>query len=278
MYFWHICSYMRGPIKSETAFKKLTKVFNQNPELFDTQYLASADTNSVVSALESPDLPRRLEVAKSWTINAQRLQERYNGNPLNIFKEASSYEECVTLLKNDKKGGGFYGFQEKMTSMLLYYYIDENLISDINFPLPVDFHALRVALATEIITVNPPSFYRYDNTVEDTIRSLIQNYQEDRGTNPRDLTNAIWLLSSNLCNQSPGNTASYQNNELSFPEVNPNTSKYSESWQKTCGRCALNAYCQHFIPSTPYYKKGAIIMRPKIHPTQEQQSLFPEGL
>lgn len=59
------------------------------------------------------------------------MMERYDGDPRNIFKDVQDYDEALDLIRNDGKGGGFKGFQHKMTSMIIYYLQDDKLIDEL---------------------------------------------------------------------------------------------------------------------------------------------------
>jgi Predicted EndoIII-related endonuclease len=268
MYFWNICSYMSGRTKSDLAFQRVTEMFDENPDLFDCQTLSKTDPTIISESLKRHGLGRQGLVAENWVKNAQKIIDQFDGDPRNIFNDISSYEDCVTLIKNDGKGNGFPGFREKMTSMILYFFMDEKLIPEMDFPLPVDFHALRVAIATEMITVEPLSFYKHSGKVEDAIRQLFQNYLSDRDVNSVDLTNSVWLLSSNLCNQNIGNASSSAKSQsrtrTSYQEMDPNNLSHSESWYRSCGKCLIEKYCRYYIPSGPYYTQGAILPREKL--------------
>ena len=261
MYFWNVCSYMSGRTNSDTAFKAMTNIFEENPELFDCYTLAQTEPAKIFNILKKHGLGRQNLVATNWINNAQKLIELYDGDPRNIFDGVDSYKGCVDRIKNSD-GNGFAGFREKMTSMILYFFMDEVLIPGVSFPIPVDFHAQRVALATEMVTVEPLNFYKNDN-FENALRGLFQDYLSVRqDVNPLDLTNSVWLLSSNFCNKSTGNNSSATRDEngtnFTFPKIESNKRAHSEAWRKSCGRCAVKNICRYYVPSRPYYVKGLI--------------------
>jgi endonuclease III len=277
MYFWNVCSYMSGRVKSDVAFKRMTDIFNESPELFDCQTLAGTDPAMISKILKNHGLGRQNMVANNWVENAQKLVDKYDGDPRNIFDGIVSYDDCVDRIKCDKDKG-FHGFREKMTSMILYFFMDEGLVTGIDFPPPVDFHVQRIALATEMISIEPQCFHKC-SAIEDTLRELFKGYLDDRHTDPLDLTNAIWTLSSSFCNQSAGNSSSVvrSNNETicTSEEIDPNNLRQSEMWRKSCGRCAIEKYCNYYVPATPYYKKGVISLRQKtVKDFAEQLSFF----
>ena len=257
MYFWNMCSYMQGGVKTGQAFKRMTDIFNANPEFFDCRLLSQFEPNDVSNKLEDYRLGRQHSVADHWVKNAKIMLEKYDGDPRNIFKGTTCYEDCVGRIKKNGEIG-FNGFREKMTSMILYYYMNEGLIPEISFPVPVDFHALRVALATEMITVEPNSFYTYNHVVEDSLRLLFKSYLEKRDVCSLDLTNSIWLLSSNLCNKSLGNYPPSSKGGSDFRGLSTEKLRQSKSWQQSCGKCVVERCCRYYISSEPYYTKGAI--------------------
>ena len=276
MYFWNICGYMQGGTQSDFAFKKLTEIFYKHPDYFDSRLLAKTNHNEIISALKKHGLGQQGRVANAWIENAQRLVDRYDGDPRNIFSESSSYKECRDKICNDKKGGGFLGFQKKMTSMLFYFFTDEELIEKLNFPPPIDFHNLRVAFATEILTTNQVSFHKRDE-IENMIGKVTLDYINDTETDPIELTNAIWGLSSNFCNQNPGNTSYKDENGKRVIRKEPEmaTKSQSKAFFRSCGACAMRAYCTHCVPSGPYYTSGIIEVHDKPETIyQEQLSIF----
>jgi len=260
MYFWNVCSYMSGRIKSDLAFKQMTAIFNERPDLFNCQILAQTDQSEIIEVLTKHRLGRQGLVAKNWTENAQKLVNEYEGDPKNLFKNEATYDDCVDKIKNDK-GKGFRGFQEKMTSMIMYYFADEGLVPGLKFPPPIDFHVQRIALATEMITIDPNNF-RKNVIFENALRNLFNEYIESRKINTLHLTNAIWQLSSTLCNKNIGNTSATDRSgdrlASTYEKIDPNNMRHAESWRRSCGRCILSAYCRHYVPSGTYYTQGVI--------------------
>ncbi len=259
MFFWNMCSYMQGGVKADQAFKKMAELFDENQDYFDCQFLSQSNPRDVSDELAKYRLGRQYSVADHWIKNAIILKNRYDGDPRKIFDGVDTYEGCVERIKH-KGEDGFYGFQEKMTSMILYYYMNEGLVPDVKFPVPVDFHALRVVLATEMATVEPCNFYTYSHVVQDSLRELFQGYLEAREVCPLDLTNSVWLLSSNLCSKSFGNRPIESKEGNAFRNLSPEELRQSKSWQRSCGKCAIEQYCRYYISSEPYYSKGAIYM------------------
>lgn len=276
MYLWNACAYMQGGTQSDFAFKSLTNIYESHPNLFNCDELAQAPTDEIIDILKKHGLGQQARVANAWTENARRLSANYDGDPRNIFQGVSSYQDCLDRICNDKKGGGFLGFQGKMTSMILYFYADESLIDSVNFPPPIDFHVLRVAFATEILKTDQREFHKNPET-ESILRQELLKYVNETGVNPIELTNAMWQLSSNFCNQNPGNKTYKDGGGKRTVENNQEfaTKSQSEAFFRSCGKCAINTYCKYCIPSGPYYTRGIIQLKdkPKTQYTK-QTSLF----
>jgi endonuclease III len=266
MYFWMACGYMSGRIKSDVAFKRMTEIFDERPELFDCQTLAQTDPSIIAEVLRNHGLGRQNKVATNWVENAQKLVDRYDGDPRNIFTGNPSYDDCVSRIKNENGGNGFRGFREKMASMILYFFMDEGIISGHNFPPPVDFHVQRVVLATKMITVEPRDFRKCD-AFESAVRKFLHEYLGERDVSPLELTDAIWLLSANLCKQSPGNYSyiGEENGRVrhNAERIDPDNLRHAELYRRSCGRCALRESCKYYVPFGPYYTNGLFLLREK---------------
>jgi endonuclease III len=276
MYFWNICSYMTGRVKSDLAFQTMTRIFNDavagNNEqlgLFQVDNLAESEPTKVADILRSYGFGRQELTARQLIENAKKLRAQYDGDPLKIFDGVQSYEECLARIKNDGKGNGFLGFREKMVSMILYFYNDEKLLPEMHFPLPVDFHAIRVAAATKMIDL-PEETVR-SKALEDTLRDIYGGYSQKMDIRDVELANAVWQLSSGLCNKSPGNLSEMVDGKMLPIQLNEYDFKQGEAFYRACGRCVLKNHCQFFVPSAPYYNYGRIIIR-------DRQAIWPEQL
>lgn len=285
-FLWMSCYYMRGGIKSVEAFKRLAKMYD-NPDsrhLFDFSQAQYADPSEIDAGLKDSGLGFRTAVSGQWIENAKRMTERYDGDPRNIFKNVRDYDEALRLTRNDGKGGGFKGFQHKMTSMIIYYLQDDGLIDEIKeFPIPIDLHVMRVSVANEMITF-PGADLDQDLFKPETtavLRDIYVDYARRHGVSPIDLCNAVWLYSEALCGYQPGNitleprgrnSRNGRNTELVPLEYKPLDDAQREAYARTCGRCALRDTCAWNIPGKPYYVQGELKRRGRrqdydLHPT-----------
>ena len=272
VFMFSACYYMRGGIKSNDAVKRLSKVYAQRPELFNCEIAKDVEEAEIEDILRMNGLGFQKDIAKQWVENAGRLHEKYDGDPRNIFEGVETYEQSQKLIQNDSKGGGFVGFKEKMTSMIIYFLMDEKLINGFNFPIPIDFHVLRVSIANEMITFGDVP-YGTDLFTDDTkreLRKLYFTYAEERGVDPLRLCNAVWMLSESSCGRTPGNITlephGRKNREgrtayLVPNQVDTTSPAQQKAYQESCGSCPIQETCEFNIPSKPYYVNGGLVVR-----------------
>lgn len=272
MFLFNLCYYMRGGIKSNEAAIRLAKVFDDYPELFDCETAGSSDPAVIVSILKDGGLGFQETVARQWVENSRRLQDKFAGDPRNIFEGVSSYEQSQELIQNDRKGSGFLGFQEKMTSMIIYYLMAEELIEPFNFPIPVDLHVMRTSIANELITFPdaPYGTNLYTKETTDILRKLYSDYAAEHGVSPLKLCDAVWMLSESSCGRHPGNTTleplgrtsrSGRSAYLVPGVVDTEDPAQRAAYASSCGICPIEPTCKYNIPGTQYYVTGNLIIR-----------------
>jgi len=201
------------------------------------------------------------------------MVERWDGDPRKIFAGVSDYDEAIGRIQNDNRGGGFKGFQHKMTSMIIYYLLDDKLIGDFdNFPIPIDMHVMRVSIANEMIKFHGVdegvNLFRPETTA--ALRDLYTDYAERHGVSPIDVCDAVWLYSEALCGYQPGNITLEPNGRdardgrstLLVPlEHAPLDDAQRKAYERTCGRCAIRSTCKWNIPGKVYYVAGELVRR-----------------
>ncbi len=288
MFLWSTCYYMRGGTKSVDSLKLLANVYDAHPDLFDTDRVAEQDPLMVADLLKSFHLGyQHIQIGRFWVENAKRMQHKWQGDPRNIFDGVTDYDECLTRVSNDKKGGGFFGFQKKMTSMILYYLMDDELIEPFVFPLPVDMHVMRISIAHEILR-----FIGYDpddnllsDEVLDFTRNFYYSYALKHGIDPLRLCDAIWLLSQSLCGKQPGNVTLEPEGRknrngrktilIPLPVRIEDVSQQNQ-YEHTCRSCPVESTCVWNVPGKIYYVQGDLKRRGKrvIFPESSQGRLF----
>jgi hypothetical protein len=274
MFLWTSCYYMRGGIKSVDAFKRLGTLYTDAPELFNAASARQVSAGHIATVLKAHGLGFQEAVSMAWVKNAKRMDERWDGNPTNIFEGVDNFDVAVNRIKNDTKGGGFIGFKEKMVSMITYFLMDEKFIEEFPFPLPVDLHVMRVSIANELVKFKG---YAADENLLSAellavLRELYYNYAVDNKISSLRLCDAVWLLSEALCGKQPGNITLEPNGRKNrngrstvlLPlEIKPTSQLQRIEYQKSCGSCPIEPTCEWNIPGKLYYVSGTIRRRGK---------------
>lgn len=290
-FLWATCYYMRGGIKSTAAFAGLSEVYAEEPELFDPVIAMHDDPKRIQELLKSHGLAfSSSTIGPAWVENARRMTELYDGDPRNIFQYANRYEDVLFKIKNNGRGKGFIGFQEKMVSMITYYLMDSELIPYFDFPLPVDFHVLRVSAANEIITFEnvPDSGDIYDERTLGMLRNMYHDFSVTHGVSQLDVCNAVWSLSSAICGSQPGNImlepGDRNKREGRSTHIVPlpidlNSPSQIAMYERSCRLCPIQRTCKHNMPSKLYYVRGQAILSDRpIYESVDQQLFAGEAL
>lgn len=293
MFLFNVCYYMRGGIKSNDAVKRMANIYDEWPELFDCESAQYFEEEIIVEILSAHGLGFQKTVAKQWVENSRRMYELYEGDPRTIFDGVVTYEKSQERIQNDGKGGGFVGFREKMTSMIIYYLMDEELIESFNFPIPIDLHVMRVSIANEMITFGdiPHGTNLFTKETLSALRQLYFDYARDSNINALRLCDAVWMLSESSCGRHPGNTTiepfgrSNRNGRSTYlvpKSVDVTDPTQQKAYENSCRICPVQKSCEYNIPGTQYYVGGNIIIRgkrvrfplPIAEPQSEQSLLF----
>jgi hypothetical protein len=271
MFLFNVCYYMRGGIKSNDAVKRMAGLYDEAPELFDAEHASVQEPAMIEEILSHHGLGFQKTVSKQWVENSKRLSEKYDGDPRKIFTDVTNYEQSLDVIKN-QKGNGFIGFQEKMTSMIIYYLMDEGLIEPFNFPIPIDLHVMRISIANKFISFPdvPYGTNLFTKHTLKALRDLYFNYAADNDVNPLRLCDAVWMLSESSCGKNPGNTTieplgrNHRNGRSTYllpQEVDIHNPTQAAAYQASCGICPIESTCELNIPGTQYYVGGNIIIR-----------------
>lgn len=281
LFLFHVCYYMRGGILSDVAMRCMRDLFLARPELFEPTVAQHRKPAEITRALRRFRLTyKSAEVGRIWITNATRLAAMYDGDPLRLFDQLNTYEAACLRIQN-KNGQGFLGFQEKMVSMLIYFFVDAKLIDPFMFPPPVDFHALRVLLAHEIVVPGSYTAPVYRQELLAGIRDLLTDFCHRYDTTPIELCEAMWILSRTLCVQHPGNRAiKGRENHGRRTHIYLPTIRWTPTdmrrYARACGSCPVVNTCRRCVPSAHYYIAGDVfagILRTE----PPQQDLFPRS-
>lgn len=282
-FYFYTCIYMRGGIESIQAFKALLEVYKAEPELFDPVYAGWRSPKDVEAILRKYIGWDSKQAALTWIENSRRLRDFWEGSAINLFKGMTSYDEALRRLRNKRTkkdavnagrdGLGFYGFQPKMVSMLVYFWDWEGLFKKrFIYPSPADFHNFRLAIACGVMQFDPqPESIRATEKISAPWREVVMKYLAETKTDPVELADALWLYSLSLCGESPVNmwgspkktTKQKEFREISMPHMitsRHEAPKTRKRYLQTCGCCVLQNMCKWSIPAGPYYgrKKGVL--------------------
>jgi hypothetical protein len=275
-----VCYYMRGGIESETAILQLRRVYEVYPSIFaPANFLPLGHPDTWVQAEWVSSILRQFglnynseEIGRAWVLNFQKLQRFWYGLPSNLFlfRDGGSYEKlCERVRSSDKKGPesphGYQGFQRKMVSMLCHFYVDAGIVEKLMFPVPVDFHVLRLMVAHKLLTVKGGPIGRdlYKQEVQAAARKLSMGYCHKHGVDPLRLGDALWLLSMGICHMHPGNKVwqGLRNGRKTIlvPAEVTWTDTQVAAYQRSCGKCPVQSTCKFNIPSSYYYVRGQLM-------------------
>ncbi|MDO8407932.1 MAG: hypothetical protein Q7S95_01705 [bacterium] len=283
-FYFYVCIYMRGGIESLQVFRTLVLMWSERPELFDphvVEWLSPAQMERVLREYIGWDAKR---AGINWVENSRRLVRNWDGNPLNLLAGLRNWSEALRRLRNKRTkrdvraagmgGEGFYGFQPKMVSMLLYFYDWEGWLEKrFLYPSPADFHNFRLGLNQGAIVVSPAqSVLRTSEKLSAPWRATVMAYLRLRRADPVEVADALWLFSLVMCGNSPltvtktGNGAGLFAQE-DLPHVVDDQTfrlpKFRRALERTCLRCPFVERCTLAIPSQPYYRKGLLVLRPR---------------
>lgn len=198
----------------------------------------------------------------------------WGGDPRNIFKGINSFEGAVEKLKNRgnwkvENPNGFYGFREKMVSMLIYFYAHAGIIELFKFPPPIDFHVSRILLSNLVVVVKEyvPGIRFTREEMSDIGIGVMRKWIYEEDKDPVVFSNALWLLSRDVCDKAPGNYSRVpkvrngRNTEVTAVTYSMTESRYKTYTRRGCSRCPLRETCELSIPSAPYYINGVLELR-----------------
>jgi hypothetical protein len=264
-----LCYYMRGGIESDVACRRLSALYDDRPSLFDPVVARAIMPDEFMPILKDIGLTYKgKDVCRFWPENANRLHKQYNGNPVRIFEGVDSYEEaCHRIIRNGDPEKGFFGFREKMVSMIIYYLMDAKFLSPFAFPVPVDIHVSRISIAHELVTAEGiRDENHFVKEVLDKIREMFMWFIAKHNADPLVLTNAVWLWSRLMCRNNPGNGSTIsEKREGRKTKVDAHrllwTSRQVKMWKKSCGSCDIRETCCHNIAAAEYHIQGRIACR-----------------
>lgn len=278
--FWFFaCMLMRGGIDSDTALAAMSRLYDaemvpSGAKPFDPKWAAKM-TPEEMSGLIMEAGTGLFRLARDWVNSAQVLVGQYNGRVLKLVDQIDNYETALQLIRKDGDTG-FPGFQHKMVSMLLFFLIESDLMEYFPYPPPVDFHLIRVAIATGLVKrkENADEFSRSGELkrLQEKLRWMYLQYISSRNVTSNEVSDAVWLLSRMLCRYNPGNKTyrgeyAARSTEITPHKVDLTFGSDQEKFERSCGRCPVRGSCGLNVPSAYYYTQGKIITSERIDDT-----------
>lgn len=278
-YLWHVCYWMAGGVESNIAFKFLSKMYTDHPQLFDPRYIVEHEITeeeiaNVISQYSA--LNFNLDRIKTyWIENAHKMVAHYEGDVRKVFDGAQSYRTITGRLVNNKRGQGFSGFQEKMASMCAHFAADAGIIDEIPFPPAVDFHLLRLAASLGILTFdNVPDRGILEKKTIATLRKMLYDYIIVTGISELELDDALWRYSKLMCAEAPTSTSTVDRTAARGEKSVVGTPDYSnpsimKKYARSCGRCVVSHLCTFSVDSGGYYNDDRVMPTKRIGPHDE---------
>lgn len=289
LFLFFVCLWMKGPIQSDTAVRQLGKLYDDHPDFFEPGIAKDLDAEYLSAILLTYGLTMRKWNSVYWIRNSYILFEKWDSDPRNLYKglEGKTDREIwAVLVKRIKrvKNNGFWGFQEKMVSMLTYYLMDSGLIWQFIFPSPVDFHVIRLFVILGIVEVNEEEYKssgEYVEKLRGIIRHFLFDFSLENGVNSLRLCDAIWMFSRAMCSETPSALSNVQKKDEQgtelrgrFRKVTQKPVRWSnintlESYQLSCGNCPWEKQCVYIVRAAPYYVHGVVKIEPRKKPPFE---------
>ena len=295
-FLFYCCHYMRGSIKSDFAVRQLVEIWKERPDFFDPYKVIDQDPLTDLRSYLGKFLMYKVdEMTRFWYENSQRLVLHWKGDPRNIFVGVDTISQLHVRVTNkgtrskhyQQNQIGFLGFQEKMAAMLAYFLIDVGLVPEFTAPPPVDFHLIRVMLATGILYrgENENRTMRYEHA-EPQGRSVLEAYAHRHNVGLVELGNSLWMLSVVLCARAPGNISTGRMKGEHGKKIHPvpmvvswDNDAHVQAYLKTCAMCPVEQDCALNVFSGDYYQTGALRVRARERPHRHLlDSFFGESL
>lgn len=242
-FLWFIAPLMRGSINSDFVFSKIAVLYQKEPLLFLPAAIADGfSTGEIEVLLKEVGIEYLVEeFAESWKRNGENLMD-FDGEPLKVFEGAIRYRDVWDVLIGDGPEKRFSGWGEKIVSLLILWFEEAGFISPLFGPPPVDFHVIRVLVATAILQLQGLGIGGRiaRGKVIQVALSFLEEVCEKNKFLTSALDGAMWLLSRNGCRVQP----------------------------KRCHWCPIEGFCSFFIPYYGRREKGKLRLLPRRRPRQ----------
>lgn len=304
-----IALFMRGRAITDDQFQWFWELYQGYPDIFNPAVLAEKWTPQLIlEALKSlaPKILRNKPVGKGLGALGQQIEERlahlyqnflilqnqWGGNVLNLFEGIRDFEQAFSKADYKQNPFGFWGMRRKIFSLFALWLQDRGLLPDFPAPLPADFHALRILLATGIVKITNAKTLAFNklypalegkravkvgDSFVDVVMLWSQKFFAKAGFSPRVIHPAMWILSREMCSLQLQNTTR-KKASIFFDEkiVRKNPALWPKNYRDPCSFCPIEEFCAGAVPSAPYYRWGLLVPFKRMeYPYKFQQSALP---
>jgi hypothetical protein len=312
-WFFYAALPMRGGIISEAPFTWFWEAQKIYPEMFDPSEIANNWSvekitqvmTEIGQKMFNPKTVSKWDAEKfgykmrehvnSWYHNSHVLSEKFDGDARNIFLGVKDFEAAFARIDYKRNNGqGIVGMRRKIFSLFTIWLQEKGLIPFFKTPIPVDFHALRIIFATNIIKheamlkpfqgkeeKHPEQLEKklgrrvYENLI-DEITMWSQKFIAANKFSHLNINPALWCLSRILCARHFQNIS--RDKGMSFvdsEELKNNPQLWPKNYKNPCFFCPIEKFCQWSIPASPYYDWGLLVVLGKRVPYEQNQLFFP---
>jgi len=285
----------RGPAVSESATVWAKALFKSHPEMFDPDSISKLTLleldgifrGALASLQEKGEEKGTIEYRwddflLSWLTNASQLVKYWKSDAREIFKGVKDFEEAYKRINPNLKRNeaAIRGMRRKIVSLLFIWLQDRNLIPQAPSPIPLDFHALRILWACDIVVFNGyerlleagererlknleglPTV-RVSEKMTDEIALWSQPFIQKIGARANELNPALWILSRTLCKLLPENRSKGVKGREGTIELKGFSPK-----KNPCAACPIHKHCKWAVPNGPHSRFGYLVRRPRtLHP------------
>lgn len=271
---------MRGGLVSEDPFRLFWQLRKNCPEIFEPEIVAKKwSPEEVLKTLNKAGIKYKdKEHAENWCKNSKNLHLYWGNDVRNVFRYGViEFEEAFRRIDYKKSKIPLFGMRRKIFSLLTIWLQEKSLIPIFPAPIPIDFHALRVLWATEIINLNgwakpftPKEKHpeqlagkvaiRVWESLIDQIMIWSQKFLQKSEISHLIINPALWFLSRSLCaghfqNSSRKNATKYVETE----DLLENPDLWPRNYKNPCAYCPVENWCKWAIPNAPYYRWGILV-------------------
>ena len=174
--------------KTESLFLKGKRFYECTPEMFNPSNINSLDSYKIKKELVQNLQVRFPEQAtKRWKINSRKLSEEYHSDPRNLFDEG--------LKKGVERLLDFYGYGPKISHLLTYFYIEQNIIrlqNRVGMEFPIDSHDINISLWTGIVQTKRD--VKNKSSLALPIQRFYTEFCNEEGIDMAELDKALWII------------------------------------------------------------------------------------